>query len=61
MNLLRQIRTVLWGFIGLGRRQDAASIQERGNPLVLVLVAFALELVFLGTLMLIAHRVAQGG
>ena len=57
MNLLRQIKTVLWSFVGLGRRQDMATIHQRGNPLVLVLVAFALVLLFLGTLAWIAHAV----
>lgn len=61
MNLFRQIKTVLWSFIGLGRRQDMETIHERGNPLVLIGVAFSVVLLFLGTLMVIAHRVAQAG
>ena len=60
MNLLRQIKTVLWSFIGLGRRQDMADIPERGNPLVLILIAFVLVLMFLGTLALIARSAAGG-
>ena len=36
MNLLRYIKTVLWSFIGIGRRQDMAQLSERGNPLILV-------------------------
>lgn len=58
MNFLRQVKTVLWSFVGLGRRQDMAQIHERGSPLVLILVAFVLLLVFLGVLALIAHSVA---
>lgn len=58
MNLIRQIKTVLWSFTGLGRRQDMAQISERGNPLVLVLIAFVLVLLFVGVLASIAHRVA---
>jgi len=60
MNLIRQIKTVLWSFIGLGRRQDMAEIGQRGNPLVLVLIAFILVLLFLGTLAFIAHSVVKG-
>lgn len=59
MNLIRQIKTVLWSFVGLGRRKDMEQIHERGNPLVLILIAFVLVLVFLGTLALIAHTVAK--
>ena len=57
MNLVRQIKTVLWSFVGLGQRKDMAQIHERGNPLVLILIAFVLVLMFLGTLALIAHSV----
>ncbi len=59
MNLLRQIQTVLWSFVGLGRRKDMASLHERGNPLVLIFIAFALVLAFLGTLAWIAHAAAR--
>ena len=60
MNLLRQIKTVLWSFVGLGQRKDMADIHQRGNPLLLVLVAFVLLLLFLGTLAFIAHAVVPG-
>jgi hypothetical protein len=60
MNLIRQVKTVLWSFIGLGRRKDMSEIHERGNPLVLILIAFVLVLVFLGTLAFIAHLVVKG-
>ena len=59
MNLVRQVKTVMWSFVGLGRRQDMAQIHERGNPLVLVLIAFVLVLMLLGTLALIAHSVVK--
>ncbi len=59
MNILRQIKTVLWSFVGLGRRSDMAQIEQRGNPLVLILIAFSLVLMFLGTLALIAHSVVR--
>ncbi|GAB3757577.1 hypothetical protein GCM10028796_01920 [Ramlibacter monticola] len=58
MNVIRQIKTVLWGFVGLGRRKDMADIPLRGNPLVLILVAFVLLLIFIGTLAVIANSVA---
>ena len=58
MTMLRQIKTVLWSFVGLGRRQDMADIPERGDPLVLILIALVLVLVLLGTLALIARSVA---
>ena len=57
MNVVRQIKTVLWSLVGLGRRKDMAEIPERGNPLVLILIAFVLVLMFLATLALIAHTV----
>lgn len=60
MNIFRQVKTVLWSFIGLGRRKDMAEIHERGNPLVLILIAFILVLLFVGTLMFIAHTVVKG-
>jgi hypothetical protein len=57
MNIVRQVKTVMWSFVGLGRRQDMAEIHQRGNPLVLVLIAFVLVLMLLGTLAFIAHAV----
>ena len=60
MNFFRQVKTVLWSFVGLGRRKDMGEIHERGNPLVLILIAFVLVLLFLGTLMFVAHAVAKG-
>ena len=60
MNFLRQVKTVLWSFVGLGRRKDMESVHERGNPLVLILIAFVFVLLFLGTLAFIAHTVVKG-
>lgn len=57
MNIVRQVKTVMWSFVGLGRRQDMAETHQRGNPLVLVLIAFVLVLLLLGTLAFIAHAV----
>ena len=59
MNFVRQIKTVLWSFVGLGQRKDMAEIHERVAPLVLIFIAFVLVLVFLGTLAFIAHSVAR--
>jgi len=59
MNIIRQIKTVLWSLIGLGRRKDMAEIHERGNPLVLILIAFLFVVAFLGTLAFIAHSVVK--
>ncbi|WP_036596069.1 DUF2970 domain-containing protein [Ottowia thiooxydans] len=59
MNIFRQIKTVLWSFIGIGRRKDMAEIHERGNPLVLVIIAFGLLLLFVGGLVLLARMVAH--
>ena len=59
MNFVLQIKTVLWSFIGLGRRQDMSEIHQRGNPLILVLIAFVMVLLFLGTLALVAHTVVK--
>ena len=58
MNLIRQVKTVLWSFVGLGRRQDMSEIPERGNPLVLILIAFVLVLVFIGVLVFVARQAA---
>lgn len=61
MNILRQIKTVLWSFVGLGRRADPADPRERTNPLLLIPIAFVLVLLFLGTLAFIAHAVVRAG
>lgn len=55
MGILRQVQAVLWGFVGIGRRRDMARLGEGTNPLVLVLVAFLLVLLFLGMVAAVAH------
>ena len=60
MNIFKQIKTVLWGFFGVGRRKDMAEIHERGNPLVLVIVAFGLLLLFVAGLASLAHAFGGG-
>lgn len=57
MGTIRQIRAVLWSFVGLGRRKDMAELGESTNPLLLIVIAFVLVLLFLGTLAFIAHSV----
>lgn len=59
MNIVRQVQAVLWSFIGLGRRQDAARLNEGANPLLLIAIAFVLVLAFLGTLAFVAHAVVK--
>lgn len=54
MGIAREVRTVLWGLIGVARRSRLEAPSDR--PLVLIAVAFALVLVFLGTLAFIALR-----
>ena len=60
MNIFKQIKTVLWSFIGIGRRKDMAEINERGNPLVLVIIAFGLLLLFVAGLASLAHTFGGG-
>lgn len=55
MNIVRQVQAVLWSFIGLGRRQDMARLGGQGNPLLLILIAFVLVLLFLATLATVAR------
>jgi hypothetical protein len=59
MNLVRQVKTVLWSFIGLGRRRDMSEIHQRGSPLILIPIAFVLVLMLLATLAFIAHAVVK--
>lgn len=58
MNILRQISSVMWSFIGLAGPRDRVQ-GARGSPLVIVAVAFVLVLLFLGTLAFIAHAVVK--
>ena len=57
MNFVRSIQTVLWSFIGLGGRQRPGAT-DKLNPLVLILVAFVLVLLLLGTLAVVARQAA---
>lgn len=58
--MLNQIKTVLWSLIGLAPRQDKGAEGRRGNPLMLVAIAFVVVLLFLVTIAFIAHSVANG-
>lgn len=59
MNIVRQVKTVLWSFIGIGGRQRGE--ENTINPLLLIAVAFVLVAVFLGTLAFIAKSVVAAG
>jgi len=54
LNVIRYVQTVLWGFTGLGRRQDMAKIAGSGNPLGLIAVGLVLAAVFVGVLVALA-------
>ncbi len=58
MNILPQIKTVLWSLIGIGRRKDMEDISQRGSPGALLLVAFGLAIVFVVTLVFLAKAAA---
>lgn len=60
MNILKQVKTVLWSLIGIGRREDMEEIPVRGSPIVLLLVALVLVLILVSTLAFVAHTVAGG-
>ena len=45
VNLLRHIRAVLWGFIGLGRRQDMSELHRSGSPILLIATGLVIALV----------------
>jgi hypothetical protein len=60
MRVSSQIKTVLWSFIGLAPPKDRGENREPPHPLVLLLVAFVLVAVFLGTLAFIAHMAVKG-
>ena len=59
MNILRQVKTVLWSFIGIGGRKPGE--ENRINPLVVIAIAFVLVALFLGTLAFIAKSVVAAG
>lgn len=61
MNVLRHIQAVLWGFIGLGRRNDMSELHRSGNPIVLIATGVVLALLLVAVLVglaILAVRVA---
>jgi len=50
LNFLRHIRAVLWGFIGLGRRQDMSELHRTGSPILLIATGLVLALLFVAAL-----------
>ena len=56
MNILKEVKMVLWSFIGLGDRNRADP--PSGRPLVLLAVAFVLFILFLGTVAWVAKHAA---
>jgi hypothetical protein len=58
MNIFGQIKTVLWSFIGIGGRKRGE--ENRINPLVVILVAFVLVALLLGTIAFLAKHAAGG-
>jgi amino acid transporter len=46
MNLLANLRTVLWSFIGIGSRSSAGEDATKVKPLALLAVAAVLLIVF---------------
>ena len=62
MNLLRHIQAVLWGFIGLGRRQDMSDLHRTGSPILLIATGVVLALLFVAALIglaMLAVRLAS--
>ncbi|MBA2965150.1 DUF2970 domain-containing protein [Ramlibacter sp. CGMCC 1.13660] len=57
MSMFRQIKMVAWSFFGIAPSEARGETPPKASPLVLLLVAFALVLLFLGTLAFIAHSV----
>jgi len=50
LNLLRHIRAVLWGFIGLGRRQDMSELHRTGSPILLIATGVVIALLLVAAL-----------
>jgi len=62
LNLLRHIQAVLWGFIGLGRRQDMSDLHRTGSPILLIATGVVLALLFVAALIglaMLAVRLAS--
>jgi Protein of unknown function (DUF2970) len=57
MSILKELKMVLWGFVGLGDRNRVDP--PTGRPLVLVAIAFALLGLLLGTLAILAKLAAS--
>lgn len=55
MNLLVYIRTVLWSFIGIGRRSGSSEDLAKVKPVGLFAVAIVLLAIFLVTLFGLAN------
>lgn len=55
MNLLVYIRTVLWSFVGIGRRSGSSEDLSKVKPLGLFAVAIVLLAIFLVTLFGLAN------
>ena len=58
MGIWRQVKTVLWSFIGIGGRKRGE--ENRINLLVVIAIAFVLVALFLGTLAFIAKHAVGG-
>lgn len=56
MNLLGEIKTVLWSFVGIGGRKRPPG--GRGSPWITIAVAFVLVALLLGTLAGLARYAA---
>jgi hypothetical protein len=41
---------VLWGFIGLGRREDMSELHRTGSPILLIATGLVLALLFVAAL-----------
>ena len=55
-DILGQVKTVLWGFMGVGgRRKDA---RPPASPLITIAVAFVLVAILLGGLFVLARYAA---
>jgi multisubunit Na+/H+ antiporter MnhC subunit len=50
VNLLRHIQAVLWGFIGLGRREDMSELHSSGSPILLIATGVVIALVLVAVL-----------
>lgn len=50
LSLLRHIQAVLWGFIGLGRRQDMSELHRSGSPILLIATGVVIALLLVAAL-----------